>query len=77
MYFYQDASGLFHIGEDILPAGNYILKKYATDTVVAVVSADVQKLVMDPIEITNLEKENDSAYSDLTDLLAGVGDFFK
>ncbi len=77
MYFYQDASGLFHIGEDILPAGNYILKKFTSDTVVSVVSSDTQKQVMNPIEISNLTKENDSNYTDLADLLTGVGDFFK
>jgi len=77
MYFYQDSEGLFHIGDNILPAGKYILEKYISDTIVAVVSADTQRLVMEPIEITGLTKENDTAYTDLADLLTGVGDFFK
>jgi len=77
MYFYKDASELFHIGEDILPAGRYILRKYASDTIVSVESADTQRLVMSPIEVVNLTKENDTTYADLAELLTAVGDFFK
>ena len=77
IYFYQDAGGLFHIDNDILPAGKYILKKFAIDTKVSVVSTDTQKQVMGAIEIINLTKENDTNYTGLTDLLTGVGDFFK
>ena len=38
-YFYQDSNGLFHIGNNILPAGKYILNTYSTETIVQVVSA--------------------------------------
>jgi len=77
MYFYKDSNELFHIGDDILPSGNYILRVYQTETVVAVESADTQKLTMDPIEITKLQLEDDSYYTDLDLLLTAVGDFFK
>lgn len=76
MYFYKDINGLFHVGTDILPAGKYILRKYNNDTIVSIESADTHALTMDPIEITNLQKENDSYYTDLADFLTDVGDFF-
>ncbi len=76
MYFYKDAvHNLFHVGNDILPTGKYLLKIYGDD--VSIESASRYKIYMFPVAITDLQKEDDSFYTDLDDLLNGVQDFFK
>jgi len=78
MYFYKNAtSNLFYIGDDILPAGKYLLKVYNNATDVAIESATRYKVIMKPVAITKLRRENNTYYANLTELLADVKDFFK
>jgi len=85
MYFYKDSNNIFHIGDDILPAGRYILRFYAGALSVSIEgalsvsieSSDTHRLTMDPIEVIKLQKEDDSYYSDAAELLLATKDFFK
>lgn len=78
IYFYKDSTNdIFVVGDSILPTGKYILRTYTNNTIVSLEDSDAKVLVFDPIEITNLLKENDTAYTDLDDLLAGISDLFK
>ena len=78
MYFYKEPiNNIFYIDKDVLPAGRYILRIYSNDNVVAVESADTHELTMSPIEVTSLQKEDDSYYTDLAELLLATKDFFK
>lgn len=76
--FYKDSTtGVFFVGNDVLPASNYRMNFYKNDTVVSLIDIlNNEKPVMDGIEITNLLKESGSAYTDRDDLLLGVKDFF-
>jgi len=76
-YWYKDSEGLFHVKSDVYTANEYILKIYKNETVVALEETDTNKIVFGPIEITYIIKENDDPYTDLADLLAGIGDMFK
>ena len=76
MYFYKDSNNLFHINGDILPPGNYILRIYTFETVVAVESADTHTLTMSPIAISSLQKEDNSYYISLAELLFLNAEFF-
>lgn len=76
MYLYQDTNNLFHVGSDILPAGKYILQLFSSDTIVSIITADTERLIMDPILITDLQKEDDSFYVDLDELLTAIGSLF-
>ena len=76
MYFYKDANNLFHIGPDILPPGNYILRVYQFESVVAVESADTHTLTMGATLISTLQKEDNSYYVSLAELLFLNAEFF-
>jgi len=76
MYFYKDANNLFHINGDILPPGNYILHIYQFETVVSIESADTHTQTMGPAEIITLQKEDDSYYVSLAELLSLNAEFF-
>jgi len=76
MYFYKDANNLFHIGPDILPPGNYILRVYQFESVVAVESADTHLLTMGSTYISGLQKEDNSYYVSLAELLFFNAEFF-
>ena len=77
MYFYKDSNNLFHINNDILPPGNYILRVNDLDTIILLESADTHKVTFAPIEINKLQREDDSYYADLTELLTDIKDFFQ
>ena len=77
MYLYLDSNGLYVAGTSILPAGKYLLNKYEADTIIEIVSADTQRAVFGPIEVTNVQLENDSTYASLAALLTAVGALFK
>jgi len=77
MYFYKDSNNIFHVGEDILPAGRYILRFYSGGTSISIESSDTHRLTMDPIEIVRLQKEDNSYYSGAAELLLTTKDFFK
>jgi len=78
MYFYKDTvNNLFHLGDDILPAGRYKLTVHNNGTVVIVESADSSKFNSNPIEVVLLQREDDSYYPDLAALLVENKDFFK
>jgi len=76
MYFYKDSNNLFHIDGDILPPGNYELEVLEFDTIVSVETADTHLVVMAPIEISLLQKENGDAYVSLAELLFYNAEFF-
>lgn len=75
-YFYKDTKDLFHVGDDILPAGKFILKIYSADSIIEVEVASTHKSLLGPIEVTNVLKEDDTTYADLSELLTAVADFF-
>jgi len=78
MYFYKEAlNNIFHVGNDILPAGRYILRIYDNGLKVAIESSDTHESTMSPTEIVYLQKEDDSYYTDLAELLVATKDFFK
>lgn len=76
MYFYKDANNLFHIGNDILPSGKYRLRTFDTENTVSLETTADNTLIMDPIEVIKLLKENDAPYADLDELLTANADFF-
>ena len=76
MYFYQDVNGLFHVGNDILPAGRYMLKTHESDTVINVANLDGKDLEYGPIAVTDVQKEDGSTYADLAELLSAISGFF-
>lgn len=76
IYFYKDSNNLFHIGEDIIPSGKHILRTYNDSNTVSLESSDSHLLTMDPIEVTNLIRENDTPYASIQEVLDEVGDFF-
>jgi hypothetical protein len=76
-YFYKYSTAeLFNVDGNIVPPGNYNLVPYNSDTVVELVDFTNHKVILGPIEITNLLKENGTAYTSKADLLTGVADFF-
>jgi len=75
-YFYKDAEGFFHVGDDILPAGKFILKIYSANSIIEVEATSTPKSLMGPIEVTSVLKEDDTAYANLAELLTAVIDFF-
>lgn len=77
MYFYKDSNNLFHIDGDILPPGNYILRAYTFDTIISLESADTHNLTLNPIEVVLLQKEDDSYYISLSELLSEIDGFFQ
>lgn len=78
MYFYKEAlNNIFHVGNDILPAGRYILRIHQNETAVSIESADTHGQTMGSTEIIYLQKEDDSYYTDLAELLVATKDFFK
>jgi len=78
MKFYKDTTtGLFFIGDNILPAGKYKMAFFESDTIISLVDIlDDTTHILDSIEITNLSKEGGGFYVDKADLLADVSDFF-
>lgn len=75
--FYKDTvSGLFYLEDNVIPKGNYNMFFYDNDTVVSLIDFTDNKVLLEATEITNLLKENDSAYTNKADLLTGVADFF-
>ena len=76
-YFYKDSTtGLFVVDNQRVPVGTNILNIFNNNTVVSITSDDSSKVILNAIEITNLLKENGAPYTDLSDLLVGVKDFF-
>ena len=76
MYFYQDSNSLFHVGNDILPAGRYMLKTHNNETVINIANLDGEDLDYGPIEVTSVQKEDGSTYADLAELLTAISGFF-
>lgn len=75
--FYKDTvSGLFYLDGNVIPKGNYNMFFYENDTVVSLIDFTDNKILLEPTEIINILKENDDAYTNKADLLAGVSDFF-
>ena len=75
--FYKDSvSGLFYLDGNVIPKGNYNMFFYNSDTVVTLIDSTNNVTLLDATEITNLLKEDNSAYTNKADLLAGVSDFF-
>lgn len=78
MYFYKDTTNnIFYVGDDVLPAGRFLLRIYDEGNKVAIEGADTHELTMSPTEVTLLQKENGSYYTDLAELLVATKDFFK
>jgi len=75
-YFYKDNNDLFHVGNEILPSGKYSLKIQKSNSIVSLVSLDGEEVIMAPIEVTKLLRENGSSYNDLDTFLNENGDFF-
>jgi hypothetical protein len=76
-YFYKDTStGLFVIDNQRVPGGTNILVIDKNNTIVSITSDDSSKVILEPIEVTNLLKEAGTAYTDLDELLTAVKDFF-
>lgn len=76
MYFYKDSNNLFHINQSILPPGNYILNIFNFESVVSVESADTHLQTMPSIEVINLQKEDNSFYVSIAELLSLNAEFF-
>jgi len=77
MYFYKDSDDLFHVDDDLFSPGNHVLKVYNNETVVSLEEVETGKIVFGPIEIIHIQKENDSYYSDLSELLSEIKNFFQ
>jgi len=77
MYLYIDSDSLYHIGDSIYPSGRYILETFNSDTVIQIKTSFFAKAIFGPIEITQIQREDDSYYTDLASILTDVGDFFK
>jgi len=76
MYFYENSEGLFQVGEHIVSPGNHAMRVYNNKTVVALEGVDTGNLLLDPIEIVYLQKEDDSYYVDFDELLLAIKGFF-
>ena len=77
IYFYKDSiTGLYYINGKYVPTGSCTLGIYQNNTVIDIKSINNELIVLEATRIVDLYKENDSAYTDLADLLTGVGDFF-
>ena len=80
VYFYKSvADDLYYINDNVLPAGKYLLRIFEEDTTLAisVESADSQILILSPTNLTDVAKEDGTFYTDITEFLSEVGDFFK
>lgn len=75
VYFYKDADNLFHVGDGIIPAGRYLLNIHSA-IIISLESTDTKVLHLAPIEVYKLYRENNTAYTDVTQLLNEVGEFF-
>lgn len=76
MYFYENSDNLFIVGNHILPFGRFLLKISENDTYVSVYSVLNRACVFQSTLITNIQKEDNSFYVDLNDLLFNIKDFF-
>lgn len=77
-YFYKDTtSGVFLIDGNAIPGGKYNMLFYSSDTIVELVDVTNNQVILGPIEIVNLRKENDTAYTNKADLLTDVADLFE
>lgn len=77
MYFYIDINGLYRVDGDVPPAGSYILRKYNSDTSISIEAAEDSYILIQPTLITDIKRENGTAYTGLSDLLGAIGNFFK
>lgn|SRR4030042_1917868 len=76
-YFYKDTvSGVFLINGNAIAKGNYNLLFYNLDTIVSLVDVSTNSVVLEPIEIINLKKENGSTYSTKAELITAIADLF-
>jgi hypothetical protein len=77
-HFYKDTtSGVFLIDGNAIPGGKYNMLFYSSDTIVELVDVTNNQVILGPIEIVNLRKENDTAYTNKADLLTDVADLFE
>lgn len=77
-HFYKDTtSGVFLIDGNAIPGGKYNMLFYSSDTVIEVVDVTDNSTILGPIEIVNLRKENDTAYTNKADLLTDVAELFE
>ena len=77
MYFYRDINGLYRLNGFILPTGAYLMKLYNSKTVMSVISTEEEKVITEPIDIVEIQKENGTTYIDIDELLGAIGGFFK
>ena len=76
-YFYKDTTNTtFIVDGNIVSPGLCVMNFYREDTVVDVKSVDNKTVWLEAIGITNLLKQNGTAYTDKADLIAAVKDFF-
>ena len=76
-YFYKDASlGVFVIDNTVVSTKSGIMSFHTSNTVVSITSVDTNKVILEPIEITNLLKQNAAPYTNKAELLTATKDFF-
>lgn len=76
MKFYKDTTtGLWHVGDYILPAGSLLLK-IASDTSVILMWPDRTTLRQQPIEVSDITDESDEAYADMDAFITANKTFF-
>lgn len=75
-YFYENSDGLFIVGSSIAPPTRYSLQSYVNNTIISLKEVETGNILLGPIEVTNIQKEDDSYYTDLEELLTEVKKFF-
>jgi len=75
MYLYITSDNILRAGDNYLPLNKFYLFIYPNE-VVELRDVKVTNVVLSPIEVTLLQKEDGSTYSDLAELLNLIGDAF-
>jgi hypothetical protein len=74
--FYKDSiSGIYYINNDQLSTGVYEANFFSNNTIISLTNINTSRLILPPIEINQLLKEDDSPYSsieELNDVLVGL-----
>ena len=74
MKLYQRTDGLWQLGRNIIPPGNCSFRNESEDEVKIVITTSNREIFKGLI--TELEKEDDSSYADIEELLELCGSFF-
>jgi len=78
MYFFKinDSFVLGQTTASYYPAGGCVLRPNADKTTISINNVFTKEAVIDNVKVTNILKENGTAYTDFTELLTAVESFF-